>query len=304
MILIKCKKEDIVTTGIIIREADSKDMAETQYGIYYTEEISKGAFKIYEQRSAALYLVTGDERACLIDTAYGLTDLKALAAHFTALPVTVINTHGHIDHVLGNHWFDKAYLHPADRFMYDEITESFPDIIKDSGVQDLYGDFVKNINAGEIHFPVPDEIREGDVIDLGGKKLEIYDMPGHTPGSIVILDRDAKICYSGDSIIENLWLFLEESLEPEIYLKSLLHIRDILAGAGVENIFNGHFYYRPITMPELENMIEAMEKLTAGELEGVPVKNHAGEGIEYAYKGWKVICPEGSPRVPDQLNSL
>ena len=83
-------------------------MSETEHGIYFVEEIAKGIYKFYEQRNSSIYLVKGSERACLIDTAYGLTDLKELVSHYTDLPVTVVDTHGHIDHVLGNHWFDNA----------------------------------------------------------------------------------------------------------------------------------------------------------------------------------------------------
>ena len=266
-------------------------MAETEHGIYFVEEIATGVYKFYEQRNASIYLVVGEKKACLIDSAYGLTNLKELVGHFTDLPVTLVNTHGHIDHVLGNHWFDNAYLNSADRHMYDEITIQFSEMINEPWVQDFYGDFIKNINPEDVHFPVPQDIAEGDVIDLGGKQLEVYEMPGHTKGSIVLIDRSDKICYSGDSIIENLWLFLEESQEPETYLNSLKHIREVLEDAGIEKIYDGHFSYEPLTMQKLDNMVEAMEKVVAGELTGVEVENHAGRGLEYEYNGWKVICP-------------
>ena len=267
-------------------------MAETEHGIYFVEEIAGGIYKFYEQRNTSIYLVTGKEKACLIDTAYGLTDLNELVRHYTDLPVTVVNTHGHIDHVLGNHWFGNAYLNAADRPMYNEIVFEFSMLINEPWVQDFYGDFVKNIDAEEVYFPAPENISEGDVIDLGDRSLEVYEMPGHTKGSIVLIDRDAKICFSGDSIIENLWLFLEESEEPATYLKSLKHIREVLNEAGIEKIYNGHFSYEPIDVKKLDDMVEAMELIVAGKLEGTAVENHAGKGIEYSHKDWKVICPD------------
>lgn len=266
-------------------------MAETEHGIYFVEEITKGVYKIYEQRNASIYLIIGDDKACLIDTAYGLTNLRELVCHYTDLPVTVVNTHGHIDHVLGDHWFDNAYLNSADRLMYNEIIIDFSLMINEPWVQDFYGDFVKNIDPEEVNFPMPENISDGDVIDLGGRELEVYEMPGHTKGSIVLLDRKDKICYSGDSIIENLWLFLEESETPETYLNSLKHIREVLKDVGIEKIYNGHFSYEPIPVSMLDTMVEAMELIVAGKLEGVEVENHAGKGLEYSYNGWKVICP-------------
>ena len=151
---------------------------------------------------------------------------------------------------------------------------------------------LKNIDAEEVYFPAPENISEGDVMDLGGKKLEVYEMPGHTKGSIVLVDRDAKICFSGDSIIENLWLFLEESEEPATYLQSLKHIREVLNESGIEKIYNGHFSYEPIDVKKLDDMVEAMELIVAGKLEGTAVENHAGKGIEYSHKDWKVILPD------------
>ena len=266
-------------------------MAETEHGIYFVEEIAKGVYKFYEQRNASIYLIIGEEKACLIDTAYGLTDLNELVRHYTDLPVTVVNTHGHIDHVLGNHWFETVYLNSADKFMYYEIAVQFLAMVNEPWVQDFYGDFIKNIDVDDVNFPDVQDISEGDVIDLGGKKLEVYEMPGHTKGSIVLIDRDDKICYSGDSIIENLWLFLEESEEPAVYLDSLKRIREVLVNAGIEKIYNGHYSYEPIPVSKLDTMVEAMEKIGAGTLEGSEVENHAGRGIEYAYDGWKVICP-------------
>ena len=266
-------------------------MAETEHGIYFVEEIAKGIYKFYEQRNASIYLVLGEKKACLIDTAYGLTNLKELVEHYTDLPVTVVNTHGHIDHVLGNHWFENCYLNSADKFMYYEIIMEFSMMINEPWVQDFYGDFVKEIDAEEVNFPEPQNISEGDIIDLGGKILEVYEMPGHTKGSIVLVDRTDKICFSGDSIIENLWLFLEESEDPKTYLESLKKIRDILTNAGIEKIYNGHFSYEPITINRLDDMVDAMEAIVAGKLEGTEVENHAGRGIEYSHKDWKVICP-------------
>ena len=164
-------------------------------------------------------------------------------------------------------------------------------MINEPWVQDFYGDFVKEINVEDVHFPEPQNISEGDVIDLGGKVLEVYEMPGHTKGSIVLVDRADKICFSGDSIIENLWLFLEESEDPKTYLDSLKKIRDVLTKAGIEKIYNGHFSYEPISINELDDMAHAMEEIVAGKIEGNEIENHAGKGIEYSYKDWKVICP-------------
>ncbi len=272
-------------------------MAEQQYGIYYIEGIAPGAFKIYEQRTATMYLVCGTEKACLIDTAFGLGDLKEIAEQLGHLPVTVVNTHGHSDHVLGNQRFydggnGRVYMHPADRPLYEGTVEGFMQMFRDPAVREQYGEFLKGVDPESLRFPQAEDLREGDVIDLGGKKLEVVEIPGHTAGSILLLDRAEKICYSGDAIIENLWLFLDESLPPEVYLASLRHARDVLTEAGIERIYDGHFSYVPLTTDKLDNMIAGMEQVIAGTAEGEPFENDAGRGIRYFFGDWSVLCRE------------
>ena len=64
-------------------------------------------------------------------------------------------------------------------------------------------------------------VTEGDVFDLGGLSLEVYELPGHTPGGIVLLDRKDRILFSGDSILEQTWMQLPECLPMEQFLASL-----------------------------------------------------------------------------------
>ena len=211
-------------------------MAETEHGIYFVEEIAEGIYQFYEQRNTSIYLVKGKEKACLIDTAYGLTDLNELVRHYTDLPVTVVNTHGHIDHVFGNRWFEHAMIHPADQALYQEAVDGFEKLVSRDWVREAYGQYLRDLDLSTVRFPVADSIREGHVIDLGEKRLEVIEVPGHTAGSIMLVDRDEKLCFAGDAIIEHLWLFLKESLPPEICRDSMRRAVQILKEAGVEVI--------------------------------------------------------------------
>ena len=263
--------------------------------IYDIEKISRqkyDVYKIYERYEAAMYLVCGSQKACLIDTAYGLNDLSEIVSSLTDLPVTVVNTHGHIDHVLGNHYFDRVYMHPDDKELYREITDGFAEMITQPWVKETYGDFIKDIDPDAIYFPDAEDIADGDVIDLGDKKLKIIGIPGHTGGSIMLVDQDEKICFSGDSIIEHLWLFLEESLPADIYLNSLRRAVDILHDDKIERIYNGHFSNKPFTVSDADAIITGVEKICSGEAEGKPFTNFAGSGMEYSFGEWSVLCSE------------
>ena len=270
-------------------------MAEVEHGIYFIEEIAKGSYKIYERREATMYLVCGNEKACLIDTAYGLTDLKALAHELTVLPVSVVNTHAHVDHVLGNHWFyenedTRVYMHPADTPIYDAVVSGYVEMLRQPWVKEAYGEFIAKLDPDAVRFPKTQDVREGDVIDLGGKKLEIYEIPGHTAGSILLLDREEKICYAGDAIVDNLWMFMPECCPNEVCLASLRHAFEVLSEAGVERIYNGHFYHEPITLQRLKNMIEGMEQVVSGTAQGEPFENDKGKGTRYTFGDWNVLC--------------
>ena len=82
--------------------------------------INEDIILIDDAGDSTCYLVTGKERALLIDTANGQENLGEIVGELTELPVTVVNTHGHIDHIYGNVFFEEAWMHPADFRLHDE----------------------------------------------------------------------------------------------------------------------------------------------------------------------------------------
>ena len=80
----------------------------------FVREVRPGVFLMDEAHEATGYLVVGKDRACVIDTMNAYTDLYQAVRKITDKPVTVVNTHGHPDHIFGNVYFQEAYLHPAD----------------------------------------------------------------------------------------------------------------------------------------------------------------------------------------------
>lgn len=143
--------------------------------------IAPGTWRVRSDGDVS-YLVEGEREAIVIDSGYGAGNLRTFCQSLTARPVRcIINTHDHFDHTANNAYFEKAYMTEATRPL---ATIPYPSF------------------AG-IHFPrdYPVEIvRDGDRIDLGGRTLEVIEIPDHAVGSIALLDSQERILFSGDEI--------------------------------------------------------------------------------------------------------
>ncbi|MDL2245060.1 MBL fold metallo-hydrolase [Parabacteroides sp. OttesenSCG-928-J18] len=122
----------------------------------------------------SLYLIEGNERAILIDAGKKIADLDKIVASITDKPVTLVATHVHSDHT-GEpiHYFPVIYLNAAD-------TVNIP------GTMPNY--------KGEIRY-----LKDGEMIDLGGRRIEVVFTPGHTPGSTTFIDKEKGYGFSGDA---------------------------------------------------------------------------------------------------------
>lgn len=95
---------------------------------YQVTEIAKDTWVINEAGMTAMFLLKGTERALLIDTGVGMTDLKKLISWLTPLPYDVVLTHGHQDHIGGAAQFEEVYIHEKDEdslkpINYDSIAD-------------------------------------------------------------------------------------------------------------------------------------------------------------------------------------
>jgi glyoxylase-like metal-dependent hydrolase (beta-lactamase superfamily II) len=173
----------------------------------YIRKIRDGIYLLDEDHEATGYLVVGNDKALVIDTMNSHCDLKATVRSLTDKPLMVVNTHGHPDHIFGNMYFNEAYMNPLDT----ELAKMFID-------QEAFQDLLKI--KGKTMPPFKN-ICGGDVIDLGGRTIEVYDIPGHTKGSILLLLKEDRILFVGDSINHHLWLQLDGCPRVSEYMKNL-----------------------------------------------------------------------------------
>ena len=159
-------------------------------------QINENSWRI-EDSGVRCFLLTGSEKALLIDSGRELHTARDIAESLTALPVSLLNTHADRDHIGSNEQFESFYMHPAEEAHY-----------RRSG------------RGGTI---VP--VKEGDTLDLGGRELRIVDLPGHTPGSIAVLDVRNRVLISGDPVQEHGRIFMFGAhRNMENYIRSLEHL--------------------------------------------------------------------------------
>jgi len=212
-----------------------------------------------DHHEATCYVVAGTKQAAVIDTSIGLSNIRETAASLTPLPLICINTHGHGDHMGGNWSFDKAFMNLADLPLAEEW-------LSDPEMQEAMKQF-------GISFPPFEHVEDGQVFDLGGVKLETIYLPGHTAGEIVLLDRKDRMLFSGDGIIQHLWLQLDESLPIRTQIQSmerLLPLRN-----SFDTILNGHIQ-TPCGAELFDTLLEALKALEAG---------NTADDIDYEWHG-------------------
>lgn len=181
------------------------NLIETNQNWFEVYQLTENTYAIYEPnqwQEAISYLLIGTEKAMLVDTLQGIGDLKSVVDQLTNLPVIVINTHSHFDHVSGNYQFDNIYgvnkpfaLNNAKGHDHSVNAKSmtldtfWKNVPKDFSV-DTYENKPYTINK---------YVKDGEIIDIGERPIEVAFIPGHSPDSIILIDKNNRMMMTGDS---------------------------------------------------------------------------------------------------------
>ena len=168
--------------------------------------LTKNVYAVYEDgqfEEVISYLVLGEEKAALIDTGNGIGDIKAVVGRLTDLPVIVVNTHTHGDHIGGNYQFEEILVFETEfskvRAERGQTKEQMGHYLDGDMVWKQLPDYFSPETWRINPFKVTRWLEDGDEIDLGGVVLEVIHTPGHSPDSICLLDRENKLFWTGDS---------------------------------------------------------------------------------------------------------
>ena len=198
-----------------------------------------------EDEMVRFFLVEGNDTALMIDTGMTGLDVRAIAASLTDRPVILVNTHADMDHIGGNDAFDSLYIHPSELAVYHH-TRPY---------------------SGMIH-----PIYEGDTFDLGGRELEVIHLPGHTPGSITLLDIKNRCLIGGDPIQTGGGIYMFGPYrDMSAYIFSLSRLLD--RAEDFELIYPSHADL-PVKKGVIPDLIQGAEDILLGKLEGKAEEMH------------------------------
>lgn len=228
------------------------------------------------------YLIVGSEYALLIDTMLGVGNLKAYCESLTDKPIKLVNTHAHGDHIGGNYHFDECYM-PYRDIPYFLTAPSFTKEMMavqakayvDEDTAKLIDPDDGNFASSKIMKVLP--VKDGDIFDLGDRKIEVVEVGGHTPGSIVLIDDKTRIAYSGDVCNSNTLLEFKASLSVATYLKNLQRLKTYQS--RFDKMYGGHEIFDSSIIDE---GIETCKKVIEGKDSKIPCKGMLGYDIFYA----------------------
>ena len=200
---------------------------------YAVADLGEGTYAIAEPRYAQCnfsYLVVGSERALLFDTGPGLRDVRRVVEKLTALPVVVVPSHLHFDHIGNLPRFEDVALPdlPA-------LREQSRDGNVELGFYQFLG-FVEGFKRPV--FTVSRWIVAGSTIGLGGRELTLLSVPGHAPESVALLDRRTNRLFAGDFMYPSAIFAFLPGANLHDYLVSAQQVAGVLDNASA--IFGGH----------------------------------------------------------------
>ena len=189
----------------------------------------------------SLYLVEGTDKAVLIDAGTNIKDLDKIVATITKKPIILVATHVHPDHTGSSiDYFPEIYINPADTIL---IPQMMPDY------------------KGKVKY-----LKDGEEIDLGGRKLEVVFTPAHTPGSTTFIDKDAGYGFSGDSFGSGNLLL---SMNFSTLITTCDKMSAIMQKYGIKYLFPGHYYGNNTeTKQRVDDMITLSKDVLSGKVKG------------------------------------
>ena len=239
----------------------------TSHGWYEVVRFPDGVTMIAEpghHEDVKSYLVEGERDVAVLDTGMGVGDFAGLVRSLSDREPIVLHSHAHFDHIGASSEYRRVLVHPSEesdlqagypndrfrRWFRAEYLNEIP----------LPGDF--DADTAEIAgTPATGYLNHGDTIDLGGRVLEVFHTPGHSPGGITLFDREAGALFPGDAVYAGPMFSFRDDADPVAYRESLRLLAELARVS--KTVYPSHNTV-PLTPGDVERMHEAYEAIWAG----------------------------------------
>jgi hydroxyacylglutathione hydrolase len=210
----------------------------------------------------SVYLVEGNDKAVLIDAGSKIKNLNKIVASITKKPIMLVATHVHWDHVgSAINYFPEIYINPADTVLIPKVMPKY---------------------KGKVKY-----LKDGEIIDLGGRKLEVVFTPAHTPGSTTFIDKDAGYGFSGDSFGSGNLLLTGTFSE---LIATCEKMSAIMEKYGIKLLYPGHYFGNNAeTKQRVDDMIILSKDVLSGKVKGeANPKDKMGLNLIVNYYGVRI----------------
>jgi glyoxylase-like metal-dependent hydrolase (beta-lactamase superfamily II) len=250
-------------------------------------KIRPGVFAIYEPHQleeVISYLILGSDKAVLFDTGMGISNIQSVVAGLTRLPVSVVNSHTHNDHVGDNWRFGDIYGMDTD-FTRANARGSKEDAQAELAPDEICGVLPAGFDARAYAtkpFHITHWLHDGDKIELGGRTLQVIGTPGHTPDAIALLDEKNGLLFTGDTFyLGPIYLYRPET-DLDAYVASVQKLAAM--APRLQILLPSH--NTPVADPGyLPKVVTAMQQVRRGDVK--PVVNDGKH--EYLFEGFSFL---------------
>ena len=233
-----------------------------------------------------MYLIEGPEKAMLVDTGFGIGNLKGLCRELVGeKEIIVVNTHPHYDHAYGNSQFDRVYIHEYDAPALRQLDEHIWDYLFQDDGTPIWSEFDrKDIIPWKDYEIVA--VPDGHTWDLGGGyEIELIQLGGHTPGSSAFLDKTGRNLYCGDDFVS--MRVMVGGRRPGMEFAEYATIRQFRNQVEklhrrvgeIDHLFPGHFVM-DLGSEVIESMVSTLNEILQTPTENV-IKKETPRGIMY-----------------------
>jgi hydroxyacylglutathione hydrolase len=229
----------------------------------------------YWQQNIA-YVIKGETRALLFDSGSGTRDIAFVADKVTKKPMTVVASHSHYDHIGSHRSFGHVAMIdlPANREATSENWFSPP-----------LSSSLWPLARG---FHVTEWWKPGDTIDLGGRRVEVVHLPGHSPDSIALVERETGYAFVGDHLYGGPLLANLPGSDLKAYLASTQRL--LREYPEIRSVFGAHWQGR-LGRESLEALERSLTEILEKRAQGRPLWWLAWTASEYPGDGFTVYAP-------------